>query len=204
MTIDTIAKLVGIFQGVSVTAAAVVGAVFALYKLKKLRFRDIKMRVSLSTDVRRLPNGEALVHVGINVINSGNVAVFTAPPERSECRLEVKTVSEYSAAASFLGDDENLPELLSPINFLRDAEFETRYPGEPYIYEPGTSETVHVFFRTGYCGIALVKVRFFDRDGYMFTDSALVDLFTEAGTNHPIARSTLAKTASQSTAGDPS
>ncbi len=59
MTIDTIAKLVGILQGVAVTTAAAVGGVFALYQLRKLRFRDIKMRVSLSTDVCRLPNFSA-------------------------------------------------------------------------------------------------------------------------------------------------
>ena len=102
MDIDTIAKVVGISQAVTLTAAALIGGAFGLYKLRKLRFRDIKMRVSLSIQVCRLSNGDALVHVGVNVMNTGSVAVFTTAPAESECRLEVKAVSEYSTPVYFL------------------------------------------------------------------------------------------------------
>jgi len=63
---------------------------------------------------------------------------------------------------------EELPplDLLSDFEYLNDADWNAYYPEEPFIFEPGASETYHVFFHTDYHGPVWVRATVVDEEDY--------------------------------------
>jgi len=164
--------IISIISDVLVILAFIGGAVWGFYKFQKMRMSESKLEIELIPVVYNNVKSK-VVDVSIRLKNIGNVAIYSKVPH-NQCLLEVKAIPDGLKDSVISGNDNDLPSLFPPIEFLKDFEF--WYPEEPYIIEPGVTEIVHVVFSTSYDGIVLLKASFVDKDDYLYMTKKVVDL----------------------------
>ena len=178
MTID---NLISLIRDVLVILASLVAGGWAFYKFRKLRMPEARLEISLSTSVTKNQRW-LLVDTTIIIKNTGNVAVCSKVPNNPECTLEVRNIPARLKEGWLTPSDPQLPLLFEPVQYLK--QFESWYPEEPFLLEPGTNETIHTFFATQKKGLLHLKCSFVDKDDNLWTAEALVDLIKSAATSH--------------------
>lgn len=168
-----ILTLLAVIRDVSLTLAAIIGGLWAFYKFRKMRMSESRLEIELIPAVYHNVKSK-VVDVLIQLKNIGNVAIYSKFPF-SQCLLEVKAIPDELKDSAVVWNYNNLPSLFPPIEFLKDFE-SWGSPKEPYIIEPGVTETVHVVFSTTYYGIVLLKASFVDENGYLYMAKKVVDL----------------------------
>jgi|GEM_PF-4743299 len=166
-----ILKLLAVIRDVSLTLASIAGGLWAFYKFRKMRMSESKLEMELIPAVYHNVKSK-VVNVTIRLRNIGNVAIIAKEPE---CLLETKVITDELKDSTVYWDENGLPSLFpQPIEFLKD--FGPWDAKNPYIIEPGITETVQIVFSTNYCGIVLLQARFVDKDNYKYMTKAIVDL----------------------------
>lgn len=168
-----ILTLMAVVRDVSLSLAAIAGGLWAVYKFRKMRRSESKLEIELIPVVYHNVKSK-VVDVSIRISNIGNVAIYCKIPHKPECLLEARIIPDGLNDSAVSWDDNNLSPLFQPIDFLKDFEF--WYPKEPYIIEPGVTDTLHVVFSTSYDGIVLLKARFVDKDDYLYITKKVIDL----------------------------
>jgi len=124
--INIISEVVIIFAGIG-------GAVWGIYKLRKMRMHESKLKIEIIPAIYPTVKSK-VVDVSIQLKNIGNVARYSKNMLRnSECLLEAKAIPDELKDSVIYWDDNNLLSLFPPIKFLNDFEY-WGDPKHPYIH----------------------------------------------------------------------
>lgn len=179
-----ITPVVALVRDVVLILASIFGGTYGIYKLLKMQILEIRVDIEVSAEVFHFLNALKLVDVCTTVKNKGKVPIYSKPLGTSDCILEVKVIpNDFNLP--IVCDYENFSSLFPPVEFIRDKEFEARYPGFPIVWDPGTTGSNHVIFSTQHEGAILLRARLVDKDGNFFTGIKIVDLTTVTSPNLP-------------------
>jgi len=172
--INIISEVVIIFAGIG-------GAVWGIYKLRKMRMNETKLEIEIIPAIYPTVKSK-IVDVSIQLKNIGNVAIYSKMLRNSECLLEAKAIPDELEDSVIYWNDNNLLSLFPPIEFLKDFGY-WGDPKNPYILEPGIAIIEHVIFSTRYDGIVFLKASFVDKEGYLHMTKKIVDLRVSTSPN---------------------
>lgn len=144
---------------------AVTMAIIAYIKYRRFRYPDSKLEVT--TEATAYPNGDdTIVTMTIKMSNKGNTIIKAV---EDKCVLRLKKLPSATNNQFTFHHFEKLENLSStPIKFLVE-EYGPTDPQNPYLVEPGITDSVHVVFSTTFTGFIFAQVIFEDMNKYVWS-----------------------------------
>jgi len=156
------AQVLATARDVVVLLGGLIGLAWAIYRYWKTREAATCLQIGIVTDVMSVDSVN-LVHVVIEVKNTGKVAVFVDRLDRCTCGVRKITCQRLNSELQWDGD--SVQDLISPVPYMRDWENEP--PGDaPMIFEPSVTEIFHVAFSTDFRGPLWIRAILIDKEEY--------------------------------------
>jgi hypothetical protein len=166
-------SVISLVRDILLILATIAGGIWAFYKFRKMRIPEARLQIEMRCEVFQ-SDKRALIDTVIDLRNTGNAAIWGKIPGNPECNLEVKKIPEKLTHEWISPTHKDLRSLLPAIEFLKP--FESWYPEEPFLLEPGTTESLHAIFSTTEKGLIYLKCGFVDREDNLWTAEKIIQL----------------------------
>lgn len=153
-------------RDIVVIVTGIAGLAFGLYRYRKSREAENAFQIELMPEVHTVTS-KNVVSIAIQVKNVGKAAGYVMELKQALC--SIRKVS-YPNGNSQLHWDQ-MEELIHDMEYL--SNWEGYYPKEPMIFEPGVTETYHIFFSTEYHGPIWIRAELVDQKDYKWQTNRL-------------------------------
>jgi hypothetical protein len=157
----SLSEWLSITSDLVVLGGGVAASVFAIYRFRKSR--ETEVILELLIEPREFVVGDSTyLDLAISIRNVGKT-VAVVPPERiADARCWVRSVGVPDSNCVLVWDLPVGKDIVEPCAYMQ--AWLSHYPNEPMLFEPGTTETLHVFVSLRYVGLLWIRAELLDED----------------------------------------
>jgi len=158
-----VATVLGYVRDIFIILTAVGGFIFAIYRFVKNREAAANLQIDLILNVCQVSSTN-LASVTISIKNLGKAAAYVPPEKTKEAICSVRKIPSVLGESQVTWEHLEASPLVSPMLYF--ADWDTYYPDEPFIFEPGSVDSYLVSFSTQYHGPIWIRAEIIDKDDY--------------------------------------